>query len=95
MAKRKRPQEEPCDTGGAELKINEDTGKPYWELWGADWKQADDMDDGEAMQLSPDAFPLGTRVTITEPGPDDPRSQEFYDRMFREREARFKRAEAP
>jgi len=65
-------------SGGARLKIDEDTGKPYWSLWGEGWKDGEDMDPGEPQVLSPDAFPPGTIIEVHEPDPDDPRSQKFY-----------------
>ena len=66
------------ETGGAVLKIDEDTGKPYWSLWGADWKDGEDMDADESIEYAPEAFPPGTRIVIIEPGPDTEVSQKFY-----------------
>ena len=70
--------EDPIETGGAELKIDDETGKPYWSLWGADWKDGEDMDAGESISLNPDTYPPGTRIVIIEPGPDSKVSREFY-----------------
>jgi hypothetical protein len=64
--------------GGANLRTDEDTGKPFWSLWGEGWKDGQDMDPGECVVLNPDTFPAGSRVVIYEPGPDTKASREFY-----------------
>ena len=65
-------------TGGARLRVDEDTGKPYWSLWGEGWKDGQEMDPDENVELSPTAFPPGTRIVIIEPDMDSKVSQEFY-----------------
>jgi hypothetical protein len=65
-----------AESGGAELCLDEDTGQPFWDLWGAGWKGGDALDPNQLMELSPRAFPVGTRVVIVEPGPDA--TQDFY-----------------
>lgn len=67
--------------GGAKLKTDDDTGKPYWSMWGEGWKDGQDMDPGECITLNPDTFPPGTRIVIYEPGPDTKVSREFYSRF--------------
>jgi hypothetical protein len=78
----RKPSEEMCETGGATLCLNEDTGLPYWELWGADWKDSCDMEDKEVIEFCPTTFPLGTKILIIEPGPDTQVSQDFYQDIF-------------
>lgn len=67
--------------GGAKLKIDEDTGTPFWSLWGEGWKDGQDMDPGELVRLNPDTFPVGSRVVIYEPPPDSKASRKFYARF--------------
>lgn len=64
--------------GGARLRIDEETGKPFWSLWGEGWKDGQDMEPGECVRLHPDTFPVGTAVVIHEPHPDSVASREFY-----------------
>ncbi len=71
-------QIEEVESGGACHRVDEDTGKPYWELWGADWKDSEDMDPHEIIKFDPRHFPPGTRIVVIEPGPDSEVSQEFY-----------------
>lgn len=68
-------------TGGAELQIDDETGKTYWSLWGAGWKDGEDMDVGENIIYSPDTFPVGTRIVIMEPPVDSEVSQKFYNEL--------------
>jgi hypothetical protein len=75
MAKRARAEQE---TGGAYHRIDDETGMPYWELWGVDWKDSESMSVGAAMELLPTAFPPGTRIVVIEPHMDDPRSKAYY-----------------
>lgn len=81
-------QQEMCETGGGTLEIDEDTGKPHWVLWGADWKDEDRMDEGECMQLAPHAFPPGTRVIILEP--NSPETDKFYADLLEQQANRGK-----
>ena len=69
------------ESGGATLEVDEDTGKPYWSMWGAGWKDGSDMDPGENIILNPDTFPPGTRIVIIEPDMDSKVSREFYARF--------------
>jgi hypothetical protein len=66
------------ETGGARLKMDDETGRPYWSLWGEGWKDREDMDPGENVTLSPDAFPPGTRIVVIEPDMDTKVSRDFY-----------------
>jgi hypothetical protein len=66
------------ESGGASLNVDEDTGKAFWRLWGADWKDGQDMGPDEPIILNPDTFPPGTRVVVIEPSPDTPAAQNFY-----------------
>jgi hypothetical protein len=71
-------------SGGAMHRIDEETGKPFWELWGESWEDTDALDAGKPMTLDPTAFPPGTRIVIIEPCPDDPRAVAFYGRAIRQ-----------
>lgn len=51
-------------SGGAHHRICEDTGKPYWELWGEGWKDSEDMSPNEVMKMDPRSFPPGTRIVV-------------------------------
>lgn len=66
------------ESGGAYHRVDEDTGKPYWELWGEGWMDTEDMEPCKIIKLSPKHFPPGTRIVIIEPGPDTKEASEFY-----------------
>lgn len=66
------------ESGGATRETDEDSGEPYWSCWGADWKDANDMNARECLVLSPATFPEGTRILVIEPGPDSKVSMRFY-----------------
>jgi hypothetical protein len=67
--------------GGARLSVDEETGKPFWSLWGADWMDGMDMNPGDPVRLNPGAFPTGTVVLIHEPDMDSEAAREFYARV--------------
>lgn len=73
---RKRQEQE---TGGANLRIDDETGMPYWELWGEGWKDSVSEEVGKAMEMLPTAFPPGTRIVVIEPDMDSDASKAFYD----------------
>lgn len=73
-------------TGGGTHEIDDETGNPYWKLWGEGWKDSEEMDINEAMTLDPRSFPPGTRILVIEPDMDDPCSVEFYDRLANKKE---------
>ena len=69
------------ETGGAYHEIDEDTGNPYWRLWGAGWKDDESMNPNEVMKLDPRSFPPGTRIVVIEPDVGDPKSKAFYGQL--------------
>jgi len=68
------------ETGGANLEIDDETGMPYWELWGEGWKDTDRMDVGEEMKMLPTSFPPGTRIVVIEP--QGGLTREFYESIL-------------
>lgn len=70
------------ESGGAYHRVDEDTGKPYWELWGEGWKDSEDMEPHEIIKFDPRHFPPGTRIVVIEPGPDTEISHEFYTSLI-------------
>jgi len=53
-------------TGRAVIRLNEDTGKVYWNTWIDMDKDGVNMDDGKPLQMLPEAFSIGTVVEIYE-----------------------------
>ena len=79
MTSKCKTKSQASETGGAELCVDDETGKPYWALWGEGWKDGEDMDPGEQILLHPDTFPPGTRLVILEPDIDSKVSRKFYE----------------
>ncbi len=57
---------ERTETGRATLKIDEVTDKKYWHVYFNDDKEGDNLDEGEAVEFSPDAFEDGCIIRIFE-----------------------------
>ena len=67
------------ETGGANLEVDDVTDKPYWSLWGEGWKDGEDMNPGEPLQMLPTAFPPGTRIVVIEP--QNETTDKFYENI--------------
>jgi len=57
---------ETIETGRATLKIDEVTNKKYWHVYFSDGKDGEDLNEGEAVELSPDSFEDGCVIRIFE-----------------------------
>lgn len=78
--------EKETESGGAYHEIDDETGLPYWRLWGEGWMDDERMDAGEVITFDPKAFPPGTRIVVIEPGIEDPRSVKFYELLADKRD---------
>lgn len=51
-------------TSWATVRIDDESGKKYWELGGESWKDGQDMEIGESVKLSPDHFDEGSQIQL-------------------------------
>lgn len=66
-----------------EIRVDDETGKPYWYGAWADDKEGTRFDEGEPLTLDPNHWPPGTRIDCEEPW-----DEQFYERLFAERDSR-------
>lgn len=90
---RKKGPVDRFDSAWFEIKQEDDTRRVYWEGAGSGDKEGSRLDYGEPLTMDPAHFPVGTRVDVNEPW-----DEEFYEKLFEEREARieaWRKAQSP
>lgn len=86
MAKKRKGPVESFPSAWFEIRQDDETGEVYWYGGGAGDKEATEMSKGEPLIMPPDHWPVGTRVDVTEPW-----DEEFYDKLFEERQKMIER----